>query len=59
MGSDTPQPMDAFEAWFLRRVVQAVEAGDVPKPMLTELQANLAATEASVAPWIPCRRAGQ
>jgi len=36
MGNDTPQPMDTFESWLLHRVAQAVEAGDVPKPMLME-----------------------
>jgi len=35
--------IESFEAWLLRRVAHAVEAGDVPADLLTELQAELAA----------------
>jgi hypothetical protein len=40
-----PDPMDAFETWFLRRVAEAVEAGDVPANLLTELQAQIEAAK--------------
>ncbi len=33
--------MDAFEPWLVRRVAQAVEAGEVPASLLTELQAEI------------------
>jgi len=39
MGSDSSDPMDTFESWLLRRVAQAVEAGEVPSELLTNLQA--------------------
>ncbi len=32
--------MEAFEAWLLRRVAQAVEAGEVPAKLLMDLQAS-------------------
>jgi DNA-directed RNA polymerase specialized sigma subunit len=35
--------MDSFETWLLRRVAQAVEAGEVPSSLLTELQAEIEA----------------
>jgi len=34
------EPIEAFEPWLLRRVAQAVEAGDVPADLLAELQAE-------------------
>jgi hypothetical protein len=33
--------MDTFETWLLRRVAQAVEAGEMPTALLTELRAEL------------------
>jgi hypothetical protein len=39
--------MHAFESWLLHRVAQAVEAGDVPGDLLTELQAELVAARES------------
>ncbi len=33
--------MEALDAWLLRRVAQAVEAGEVPADLLTELQAAM------------------
>ncbi len=41
MGGDVLEPMDAFEVWLLRRVVQAVEAGEVSADLLTDLQAEI------------------
>ena len=41
MGSEFSEPMDAFESWLLRRVAQAVEAGEVPATLLGELQAEI------------------
>jgi hypothetical protein len=35
--------MESFESWLLRRVAQAVEAGEVSVDLLTELQAEFAA----------------
>ena len=35
--------MEAFEPWLLRRVAQAVEAGEVPAALLAELQAEIEA----------------
>jgi len=45
VGSDSSEPMDAFEFWLLRRVAQAVEAGDVPADLLTELQSEIEAAK--------------
>ena len=41
MADDIPKAMDAFESWLVRRVGQAVEAGEVPASLLTELQAEI------------------
>lgn len=46
MSRDRPDSMDTFEPWLLRRVAQAVEAGEVPAGFLTELHAELAAAQA-------------
>lgn len=46
MGAEPPEPMEGFEAWLLRRVAQAVEAGEVPTRLLTELQAEFEAARA-------------
>jgi hypothetical protein len=46
MSSDRPEPLEAFAAWLLRRVAQAVEAGEVPGSLLTELQAEIEAARA-------------
>jgi hypothetical protein len=35
--------METFETWLLRRVAEAVEAGDVPQDLLAELQTEFAA----------------
>jgi phytoene/squalene synthetase len=37
-----PDPADAFETWLLRRVAEAVEGGEVPANLLTDLQAEIA-----------------
>ncbi len=38
MTDQTPEPVERYDAWLLRRVGQAVEAGEVPAKLLTELQ---------------------
>ena len=43
MVSDPTEPIGAFEPWLLRLVAQAVEAGEVPEALLTELQAEIEA----------------
>jgi hypothetical protein len=40
---ETPEPQTDFEAWLLRRMTQAVEAGEVSGNLLTELQAEIEA----------------
>ena len=45
-GNPAPDSMEAFEVWLLRRVAQAVEAGDVPAELLTNLQAAVEAERA-------------
>jgi len=42
---DTHDSMDSFETWLLRRVAQAVEAGEVPAGLLTDLQAEVGAAK--------------
>ena len=37
-------PTQAIDSWLLRRVAQAVEAGDVSADLLTELQAEIDVT---------------
>jgi len=39
------ESMEPFETWLLRRVAQAVEAGEVPADLLTELQAEVEAAK--------------
>ncbi len=46
MTRPAPDPMDTFETWLLRRVAQAVEAGEVPAGLLTELQAEIETAKA-------------
>lgn len=46
MASDVPEPPEGFESWLLRRVAQAVEAGEVPVDLLAELQAEFEASRA-------------
>ena len=41
MVSEGQNPMEAFEAWLLRRGAQAVEAGEVPGALLAELRTEL------------------
>jgi hypothetical protein len=41
MPPEPPDVIGGFETWLLRRVAQAVEAGEVPASLLTELQAEL------------------
>ena len=43
MGGEPAEPMESFEAWLLRRVGQAVEAGEVPARLLIELRAEFGA----------------
>jgi hypothetical protein len=38
VAGDTPEPVEGFETWLLRRVAQAVEAGEVSADLLAELQ---------------------
>lgn len=38
MAADTPEPLEGFQPWLLRRVAQAVEAGEVSVDLLAELQ---------------------
>ncbi len=40
MAGDTPESLEDFESWLLRRVAQAVEAGEVSADLLTELRAE-------------------
>lgn len=37
-----PDPREAFETWLLQCVAHAVEAGEVPADLLTELRAEIA-----------------
>ncbi len=41
MAGELPEPLEGFEGWLLRRVAQAVEAGEVPATLLTHLQAEI------------------
>ncbi|MFI5341638.1 MAG: hypothetical protein ACHQ7N_17585 [Candidatus Methylomirabilales bacterium] len=43
MVSPSPEPVEPFESWLLRRVAQAVEAGEVPATLLADLQAEIEA----------------
>ena len=43
MGEDPTAPTEAFETWLLRRVAQAVEAGEVSADLLTEIQSEIEA----------------
>jgi hypothetical protein len=45
--ADSPDSPEGFEAWLLRRVAQAVEAGDVSGDLLTALQTELEAAQES------------
>ena len=45
MTVDLPEPLEGFESWLLRRVAQAVEAGEVPADVLTDLQAEIEAAK--------------
>ena len=38
MEREAPDPREAFEAWLLHRVAQAVEAGEVSAGLLAELR---------------------
>jgi hypothetical protein len=44
MASPSHEPVEPFETWLLRPVVQAVEAGEVPADLLAELQAEFEAS---------------
>jgi hypothetical protein len=46
VANEQPDPMDSFETWLLRRVAHAVEAGEVPAELLTELHSELTAARA-------------
>ncbi len=41
MAGDAAEPPEDFETWLRRRVAKAVEAGEVPASLLTELQAEI------------------
>ena len=45
MAYTVPEPVESFETWLLRRVAQAVEAGEVSVDLLTELQAEIEAAK--------------
>ncbi len=45
MTADPADPMESFQPWLLRRVAQAVEAGEVPADLLAELQAEIEAAK--------------
>jgi hypothetical protein len=47
MAGDISEPLDGFETWLLRRVAQAVEAGEVSAELLTKLQAACEAARRS------------
>jgi len=36
-----PEPLEDFETWLLRRVADAVEAGEVPADLLGELHGEV------------------
>ncbi len=40
MPGDLPEPIEAYEAWLLRRVAQAVEVCEIPADILAELRAT-------------------
>ncbi len=40
MADDKAELLEGFETWLIRRVAQAVEAGEVSADLLTELQAE-------------------
>ncbi|MGD0267384.1 MAG: hypothetical protein ABSD47_20935 [Candidatus Methylomirabilota bacterium] len=44
MAADSLDPMESFETWLLRRVAQAVEAGEVSAILLAELKADFDAS---------------
>jgi len=41
-----PDPTEPFETWLLRRVAEAVEAGEVSADLLAEIHAAMAETRA-------------
>ncbi len=43
MLAQNPDSTESFESWLLRRVAQAVEGGEVPAALLTELPAEIEA----------------
>ena len=45
MDGEEWEPMEAFETWLLRRVAQAVEAGEVRAHLLAELQTEFGAAK--------------
>ncbi len=45
MTEDPAGSIKSFQTWLLRRVAQAVEGGEVPEALLTELQAELEAAK--------------
>ncbi len=45
MGGDSPESLEGFQHWLVRRVAQAVEAGEVSEALLTELQAECEAAQ--------------
>ncbi len=45
MEAPIPDPSESFESWLLHRVAKAVEAGDVPADLLTELQGEFEAAK--------------
>ncbi len=42
-GENQVLPTESFETWLLRRVAQAVEAGELPAALLAQLQAKVEA----------------
>ncbi len=47
MGAPIREPSESFESWLLHLVAQAVEAGEVPEALLTELWAEIEAVKES------------
>ncbi len=45
MEAPIPDPSESFESWLLHRVSKAVEAGEVPADLLTELQEEIEAAK--------------
>jgi hypothetical protein len=45
VGAEAFEPLEGFETWLRRRVAQAVEGGELPEALLTDLHAEIAAAK--------------